>query len=885
MALVGSISGSAGTNSVIGVTGSVIFSNNPAASFPTSLPGADVQFFVSGSRGGKNGTTRNVAVFGGDAVVSGSLTVGTGSVVITSNDIQIGSTGHVQFDTAANRISVVGGELKFFDSANTGGFTLSALGSGGGGGGGSFFTENGNGVIYNSGSVAFTGARTGEAIYSAAEKGVDVQFYFSGSSAAGDSAKVALFGGPIVSSGSISVKSGGANPAITLSTGGVISGSGDFQAGGNLAVAGNLDIGNSTDTTISRVSPGRIAVESVNVVTISSSDTLTNKSINLTDNILTATSAQLATAVSDETGSGSLVFANTPTLTTPTIAQINNGSGDITLDASGDIILDADDADIILKDGGATFGSFSNNGGQLQIKNSAGTAAITLTSLGNVVIPGDLTVQGSTLTVNATTVEIQDPVIGLGFASGSNESTLAVGDRGFIGGLTGVDNAAFFWDHSESGFAATRTAAGTADGVPIVITDYSTLRAGKLEVGGGTNAWMSSSDGSTLLLNGATNKGVSLLVAGTEFANLKNNSLDSGAQFGATGGKSLWLSGSNINLNTGGGFDFLKDSIRVSRVTANAGASFTISAEGGAGNLPRALILTGSSIDFGANSQGFQFKFADQLRSSMSYGANTVTLGTEPGVALALSGANGIQATHGPNGLQLKNHSIDAGFYLTVTADGPGDAQLSALQDIILKPAGNELILKNSLNNAYLTLQNSSGDAKVFSRDNQLLTVGASGTGALFLTGSGVRINHGIDRLLLQSNGVQYLGINYDGTSTTTITGSLNQNLTIASGLGTTTLTLSGSTTEINTGGTTFKRNNTALVQFGRTADGIDGLFPSTDSGASLGSPQRRWANVYTGDLHLRNDRGNWTIIEEEDYLSITNNLSGKRFKFVLEEL
>jgi hypothetical protein len=42
---------------------------------------------------------------------------------------------------------------------------------------------------------------------------------------------------------------------------------------------------------------------------------------------------------------------------------------------------------------------------------------------------------------------------------------------------------------------------------------------------------------------------------------------------------------------------------------------------------------------------------------------------------------------------------------------------------------------------------------------------------------------------------------------------------------------------------------------------------------------------MYTGDLHLRNDRGNWTIIEEADYLSITNNKNGKRYKFVLQEI
>ena len=46
-------------------------------------------------------------------------------------------------------------------------------------------------------------------------------------------------------------------------------------------------------------------------------DTLTNKTINLTSNTLVATSAQMAAAVSDETGSGSLVFATSPTLVTP----------------------------------------------------------------------------------------------------------------------------------------------------------------------------------------------------------------------------------------------------------------------------------------------------------------------------------------------------------------------------------------------------------------------------------------------------------------------------------------------------------------------------------------------------------------------------------------
>jgi hypothetical protein len=54
-------------------------------------------------------------------------------------------------------------------------------------------------------------------------------------------------------------------------------------------------------------------------------DTLTNKTINLTSNTLVATSAQMAAAVSDETGSGSLVFATSPTLVTPILGTPTSG--------------------------------------------------------------------------------------------------------------------------------------------------------------------------------------------------------------------------------------------------------------------------------------------------------------------------------------------------------------------------------------------------------------------------------------------------------------------------------------------------------------------------------------------------------------------------------
>ena len=62
-------------------------------------------------------------------------------------------------------------------------------------------------------------------------------------------------------------------------------------------------------------------------------------------------------------------------------------------------------------------------------------------------------------------------------------------------------------------------------------------------------------------------------------------------------------------------------------------------------------------------------------------------------------------------------------------------------------------------------------------------------------------------------------------------------------------------------------------------------LFPTVDNSKDLGSASKRWRNIYTTDLHLANDRGNWTVIEEENYLTIRSNKTGKRFKLLMEEI
>ena len=162
-----------------------------------------------------------------------------------------------------------------------------------------------------------------------------------------------------------------------------------------------------------------------------------------------------------------------------------------TVDTSGDIVLDADGGDIFFKDGGTTFGSATNTSGDLIVKSgtttaltfsganmtaagtigsgaitstgvvtatgftignaeiieaeleqidgiTAGTAAASkavvldsnkdITGLRNVTIAGDLTVNGTTTSVNSNTINVQHSMVFEGATDDAYETTLTVTD-------------------------------------------------------------------------------------------------------------------------------------------------------------------------------------------------------------------------------------------------------------------------------------------------------------------------------------------------------------------------------------------------------------------------------------------------------------------------
>ena len=96
---------------------------------------------------------------------------------------------------------------------------------------------------------------------------------------------------------------------------------------------------------------------------------------------------------------------------------------------------------------------------------------------GNITIAGDLEVQGDTITMDVTNLNVEDNLIGLGYTTGSVAG--ALGDRGLVMGLTGENAVSMFWDESGDQFAFARTTSVPTD-TQISVAAYADLKAKKV---------------------------------------------------------------------------------------------------------------------------------------------------------------------------------------------------------------------------------------------------------------------------------------------------------------------------------------------------------------------------------------------------------------------
>ena len=100
-------------------------------------------------------------------------------------------------------------------------------------------------------------------------------------------------------------------------------------------------------------------------------------------------------------------------------------------------------------------------------------------SVESIIITDDLTVNGTTTTINSVNLEIKDAVVGLGFASGTIAE--AAGDRGLIGGISGADNVTLLWKNAATEFALGRTQSSATGSLPIALSSYSNLHVANLQ--------------------------------------------------------------------------------------------------------------------------------------------------------------------------------------------------------------------------------------------------------------------------------------------------------------------------------------------------------------------------------------------------------------------
>ena len=114
---------------------------------------------------------------------------------------------------------------------------------------------------------------------------------------------------------------------------------------------------------------------------------------------------------------------------------------------------------------------------------------------------------------------------------------------------------------------------------------------------------------------------------------------------------------------------------------------------------------------------------------------------------------------------------------------------------------------------------------------------------------------------------------------------------------------ISVDSTKIETGNTkveTIDTGSDGHIKFttegtARSRIDVNGHFtPEADNTYDLGTSSLRWRDIYTGDLNLSNEGrtndvdgtwGNYTIQEGESDLFLINNRTGKKYKFLLQEV
>jgi hypothetical protein len=204
------------------------------------------------------------------------------------------------------------------------------------------------------------------------------------------------------------------------------------------------------------------------IATITGAQTLTNKTVNLTSNTLVATSAQIAAAVTDETGTGALVFAGSPALTgTPTAPTAAAATNTTQLATTAHVFAERTNTATLTNktlSTGTAITSGTINGATIGAT-TASTGVFTTVTADNIIAPNVAAIGQFSWDNSSTTTPVAKPVV-------TPSSTLIASIQGRMRGCLLLDNGqvnyylkATDWTQKEDGSASVLTG---ADGMVMV---------------------------------------------------------------------------------------------------------------------------------------------------------------------------------------------------------------------------------------------------------------------------------------------------------------------------------------------------------------------------------------------------------------------------------
>jgi hypothetical protein len=428
----------------------------------------------------------------------------------------------------------------------------------------------------------------------------------------------------------------------------------------------------------------------------------------------TPSSANLAAAVTDETGTGALVFASSPSLTTPAI-----GSGGFTLAGSTSgtttvVTSAAASGTVTIPAGTATLATTSNKLSAFAATTSAELAGVisdetgsgslvfsasptftgtvnaaAITTSGNLVVGGDLTVNGTTTTINSTVVSVDDITFELGSVASPTDVTANGG--GIV--LKGATDKSITWSSvgwtSSEDFNLVTGKVYEINGTSVLsattlgsgVTGSSLTSVGTI----GTGTWQGTVIGSTYGGTGVNNGGRTITL-NTGNLTLTAQAAGSSVTVPASGTLAT-LAGSetltNKTLTTpaigSGGFTLAGSTSGTTTVVASAAASGTITlpavtgtvvTTGDTGTVTSTMIADGTIVnaDINASAAIAISKLAASTISGKSLGTNLDTL------TMGVSGT-------GLSGSATYNGSGAATFTVTSNATNANTASTIVARD------------------------------------------------------------------------------------------------------------------------------------------------------------------------------------------------------------